>query len=621
MSRPPARLTRGLPALALGSALFWFPAFALVAQEPAPKADEPAKKVEKSDEPEKKAEVPGLVKEDSADEVARKAADSAKDQAKAKADDPIERIKKEGLDRSQVMATLSHLTDVIGPRLTASPAMKRANEWTRDQMTEWGLENAHLEPWGPFGRGWTLKRFSIQVSDPQCIPLIAYPKAWSPGFDAPVTSPLVHFDVKTESDFARYAGKLKGAIVLVSGPREVPARFQPLAHRVDDAELLSMANAEGPATRRPRADGPGRPGGPNATAAGQPKVSDRMSQMRADRDLNRKKMAFLVENGAIALLDSSAQGDGGTLFVAQAGVPNAGPDDAAPDARRPSAWDKDAKIPPQVTLAKEHGNRLIRMMERGEQLKVTLDLSVEFHENDDLMGFNTLAEITGTDLKDEVVMLGGHMDSWHSGTGATDNAAGVAVAMEAARILKALDLKPRRTIRVALWSGEEQGLFGSLAYAKEHFGEAEGPSQGFGGGGGTTPKVKVKPAHEHFSAYYNLDNGTGKIRGIYLQGNEATRAIFRPWLAPFREMGAATITSATTGGTDHLAFDGIGLPGFQFIQDPVEYDTRTHHSNQDLYDRAQADDLKQASVIMAAFVYNTAQRDEKIPRKPIDVVK
>ncbi|WZO99960.1 M20/M25/M40 family metallo-hydrolase [Isosphaeraceae bacterium EP7] len=620
MSSLPVRLPRAMLALAFGSALFWLPTLALVAQEPAPKADEPAKK---ADDPAKKAEVPGPVKQETADEVAKKAADTAKDQAKAD-EDPIERIKKEGLERSQVMATLSHLTDVIGPRLTASPAMKRANEWTRDQMTEWGLVNAHLEPWGPFGRGWTLKRFSIQVSDPQCIPLIAYPKAWSPGFDAPVTAPLVYFDVKTESDFSKYAEKLKGAIVLVSGPREVPARFQPLGHRIDDAELLTLANADGPAARRPRADGPGGPNRPatGTAVAGQPSVPDRMAGMRADRELNRKKMAFLMESGAIALLDSSPQGDGGTIFVAQASVPNPGPANAGPDAKRPSAWDKDAKIPPQVTLAKEHANRLIRMIEKGEQLKVTLDLSVQFHEDDELMGFNTLAEIPGTDLKNEVVMLGGHMDSWHSGTGATDNAAGVAVAMEAARILKALDLKPRRTIRVALWSGEEQGLFGSLAYAKEHFGQVDGPSPGFGGGGGgAPPKVKVKPEHETFSAYYNLDNGTGKIRGIYLQGNEATRAIFRPWLAPFREMGAATITSATTGGTDHLAFDGLGLPGFQFIQDPVEYDTRTHHSNQDLYDRAQADDLKQASVVMAAFIYNTAQRDEKLPRKAIEVVK
>jgi len=258
------------------------------------------------------------------------------------------------------------------------------------------------------------------------------------------------------------------------------------------------------------------------------------------------------------------------------------------------------------------------MIRQGETLKIALDLAVQFH--DDAEVFNTVAEIPGTDLKDEVVMLGGHMDSWHSGTGATDNAAGVSVAMEAVRILKALDLKPRRTVRIALWSGEEQGLLGSQAYVKEHLGQIGDGSRAsaLAGllGAGRPAKVTTKPGYETFSAYFNLDNGTGKVRGIYLQGNEAVRTIFRPWLAPFREMGASTLTIANTSGTDHQSFDGIGLPGFQFIQDVVEYDSRTHHSNQDLFDRIQADDLKQASAIMAAFVYNTANRDEKLPRKP-----
>jgi Zn-dependent M28 family amino/carboxypeptidase len=225
-------------------------------------------------------------------------------------------------------------------------------------------------------------------------------------------------------------------------------------------------------------------------------------------------------------------------------------------------------------------------------------------------------------------MLGGHLDSWHSGTGATDNAAGCAVAMEAARILKALGVKPRRTIRVALWSGEEQGLIGSRQYVNQHFAERQAPpaqpgqpppppTPGFQGRGGPQGPILLKPAHEKFSVYFNLDNGTGKIRGVYLQGNEAARPIFRAWLEPFRDLGAATLTISNTGGTDHLSFDGVGLPGFQFIQDPVEYDTRTHHSNMDVWDRIQADDMKQASVIMTAFVYNAAMRDEKFPRKPL----
>jgi Zn-dependent M28 family amino/carboxypeptidase len=284
-------------------------------------------------------------------------------------------------------------------------------------------------------------------------------------------------------------------------------------------------------------------------------------------------------------------------------------------------------------LAIEHYNRILRMLQAGEPVKMAVDLAVEFHD-EDLMGYNTIAEIPGTDLKDEIVMLGGHMDSWHSGTGATDNAAGVAVAMEAVRIIQALGLKPRRTIRVALWSGEEQGLLGSRAYVAQHFGSMQNPATsaapatggantaGNGAGNGNAastrngPMLVKKPDYDKLSAYFNLDNGTGKIRGVYLQGNEAVRPIFRQWLAPFREMGATTLTIANTGGTDHLPFDAIGLPGFQFIQDEIEYSSRTHHSNQDVFDRIQADDMKQASTIMAAFVYQTAMLDQKLPRKP-----
>lgn len=333
----------------------------------------------------------------------------------------------------------------------------------------------------------------------------------------------------------------------------------------------------------------------------------------------------MIEEGVAAVLDPSGMGDAGTLFVSQALAPSAaplgGPPAAdAPPVRRPSVWDKDApKNVPQVTVSKEHYNRLVRMVQAGEKLTITLDLAVEFQDKD-LMGYNTVAEIPGTDLKDEVVMLGGHMDSWHSGTGATDNAAGCAVGMEAVRIIKALGLKPRRTIRIGLWSGEEEGLLGSRGYVKEHFGFLGDGTQGamFGGGaaGGAPPKLTTKPEYDKFSSYFNFDNGGGKIRGIYLQGNDGVRPIFREWLQPFRDMGAATITISNTGGTDHQSFDGIGLPGFQFIQDDLDYDTRTHHSNMDVFDRIIAEDMKQASVIMAAFVYNAAMRDEKLPRKP-----
>lgn len=546
------------------------------------------------------------------------------------ANDPIERIKEEGLKHSQVMATLSYLTDVIGPRLTGSPNLKRANEWTRDKLASWGVSNAHLEAWGPFGRGWSLKRFSIQVIEPQCIPLIGFPKAWSPGTEGVLTAPVVFFDAKTEGEFDKYKGKLKGAIVLMSPIREVPAHFEPLAARKTDTELLDLADAAEPVARGNRGRGGAR-GGPVAVAAnGAPGAAappaGRMGRMmspefRAQMELTRKKMLFLAGEEPAMLVEVSNQGDGGTFFVQSATIPSSTPMPAPgerPAGRRVSPWEKDApKIIPQVVLSKEHYNRLVRMCEAGEKLTLAVDLQVQFH-NDDPMAYNTIAEIPGTDLKDEIVMLGGHMDSWHSGTGATDNGAGVAVAMEAMRILKKLDLKPRRTVRIGLWSGEEEGLLGSRAFVTQHFGKT--PANMFGAPASETAAAKEgtaeKPEFAHFSGYFNLDNGTGKIRGVYMQGNEGVRPLFRKWLQPFKDMGASTLSLSNTGGTDHLSFDGIGLPGFQFIQDEIEYSSRTHHSNQDVFDRIQADDMKQAAVIMASFVYNTAMMDQKLPRKP-----
>jgi carboxypeptidase Q len=540
------------------------------------------------------------------------------------ATDPIVRIKDEGMNRSQVMQTLSYLSDVIGPRLTASPNMKRANEWTRDTLTKWGLQNAHLESWGPFGRGWSLKRFSAQVIEPQGIPLIAYPKAWSPGTNGTLSADVVYFDAKDENDLARFKGQLKGRIVLTNPIREVKAHFETQGTRRDEKNLLSLANAP-----LPRSGGRGGFGG------------NRNAEFLALQQFNAKKQQFFVDEGAALLVDVS-RGDGGTLFVQQATVaqpfsPNAfGPN--AP--RRINAYDKDApKIVPQIVVAVEQYNRIVRMIQAGDKVKMEVNLAVEW-QNRDLNGYNTIAEIPGTDpqLKDEVVMLGGHMDSWHSGTGATDNGAGVAVGMEAVRIIQALGLKPRRTIRIALWSGEEQGLLGSRAYVAQHFGKMETPATTAGNGasatrpgGGdgaapTTPATPVLvklPDYDKLAGYFNLDNGTGKIRGVYLQGNDAVTSIFRQWLTAFQDRPnenvwqAQTLSLSNTGGTDHLSFDGIGLPGFQFIQDEIEYDTRTHHSNMDVFDRIQADDMKQAATIMAAFVYQTATRDEKLPRKPM----
>lgn len=515
------------------------------------------------------------------------------------ANDPIARIKDEGMNRSQVMQTLEYLSDVIGPRLTASPAMKRANEWTRDRLTAWGLQNAHLEAWGPFGRGWTLKKFSAQIVAPQAIPLIAYPKAWSPSVKGTLTGDVVYIDAIDEAGLERYRGKLKGAIVLMSAPRELKARFEPLAERRDEKDLLRLADAPDPATQ-PRRD-----------------RFQQTPEQRAASMFAAKELQFVTDEGAALLVDSSRDGDGGTIFVQSANVQQPYLENRF-DPKRIQPWAKDApQIVPQIVVATEQYNRMVRMIQAGEKLKMVVDLAVEFQEQD-LMGYNTIAEIPGTDLKDEIVMIGGHMDSWHAGTGATDNGAGVAVAMEAVRILKALNLQPRRTIRIGLWSGEEQGLLGSRAYVAEHLGVLGDGSPGAATTAlleGKSLPVTPKGEYQNFDAYFNLDNGTGRIRGVYMQGNEAMRPIFREWLAPFKEMGADTLSVANTGGTDHLSFDAIGLPGFQFIQDNIEYESRTHHSNQDVFDRIQAEDMKQAATIMAAFLYNTAMRDGKLPRK------
>ncbi|MEZ5347060.1 MAG: M20/M25/M40 family metallo-hydrolase [Pyrinomonadaceae bacterium] len=519
----------------------------------------------------------------------------------------IEKIKAEGMgENSQVMKTMSYLTDVIGGRLTNSPSMKRANEWTRDTMAKWGMQNAHLEAWGPFGRGWTLKEFSAQAVSPQAFPVIAFPKAWSPSTKGEVTGDVVLLSYKTEADLAKYKGKLKNAIVFVSSPRSLEADFDGMGARFTDAELLAMANAPDPA---------------RSTGGGFNLSPERIKQILESRALTMKALNMLIEEGAAVMVDNSSKGSGGTVFVSGATVAGDPPKSIEDlfGRRGTSAWDKEAesKMVPQMTMATEDYNRISRMIGFGEKVRMTVNIQTQYHD-EDLMGYNTIAEIPGTDplLKDEIVMLGAHLDSWHGSGGATDNAAGSAVAMEAARILLATGLKPRRTVRVALWSGEEQGLNGSREYVAKHFGEMQGGGGRFAALTGAGPgKLVKKPAYEKFSAYYNMDNGTGKFRGVYLQGNAAVAPIFRVWLEPFAKMGASTLTMQNTGGTDHLSFDAIGLPGFQFIQDTIEYSTRTHHSNQDNYDRIQADDLKQNATIMAAFVYQTAMMDGKIPQK------
>ncbi|HXG65275.1 MAG TPA: M20/M25/M40 family metallo-hydrolase [Blastocatellia bacterium] len=500
--------------------------------------------------------------------------------------DVVAKIKEEGLQRSQVMDLLSYMTDVHGPRLTASPQYKAAAEWAKQKLASWGLQNAHLEAWGPFGRGWSLEGFTISMVEPDFSPIIAYPKAWSPSVAA--RGKVVYLDAKTEADLDKYKGKLKGAIVLIAPPRPVKAHFEPEATRQTDKDLLAMADFD-----------------PASAPQRQFRFSD---EMRAAMALTNKKLELCASEGAAVVLEPG-RGDGGNLFVQSATIPQ--PVDTPREQRR-SPWAKDAPpIVPQIVVAVEHYNRLIRMLARNATPTLDINLKTRYHDQD-LMGYNVIAEIPGADpaLKDEIVMVGGHYDSWHGGTGATDNAAGSAVAMEVMRIIQTLGLKPRRTIRIGLWGGEEQGLHGSRQHVAQHYGKRAGGSP-------DNPQFELKPAHEKFSVYFNLDNGTGKIRGVYLQGNEAARPIFRTWLAPFKDMGATTLTSMNTGGTDHLAFDAVGLPGFQFIQDEIEYDTRTHHSTQDVYDRIQEDDMKQAAVIIASFAYHAAMRDKRLPRKPL----
>ncbi|MDA0987224.1 MAG: M20/M25/M40 family metallo-hydrolase [Bacteroidetes bacterium] len=532
----------------------------------------------------------------------------------------IKKIKDEGLNNSKVMETMSWLTDVYGPRLTWSPGYKKAADWAKNEMIKSGLENVHFENFAPVGKGWTLKKFSANIVNGNPFPLIAHPKAWSPGTKGTIKSDLVYFKVDKEEDFEKYKGKLKGAVVLVSEPREITAHFNPGAKRQTEIDLLKLANAAMPTPTPPRQ----RP--QQAQAARQQTDSTTRTMLRGfgmsdsaitrflqTQALSGKKVEFILQEGALAVFEQGRKGDGGTIFVQQASVPQ--PQNSSPFEPAANAYSENApQIIPQVVLASEHYNRLIRMIEKGEMPKVEMDIEVENTKADS--GFNVIAEIPGTDLKEEIVMIGAHFDSWHGGTGATDNATGSAVCMEAMRILKKIDAKPRRTIRIGLWGGEEQGLHGSRAYVAKHLGEREGAKGAMSLMTGSSGELKTKPEYEKFSVYFNNDNGTGKVRGVYMQANESARPVFRSWLAPFSEMGATTLTLSNTSGTDHLAFDGIGLPGFQFIQDQIEYDPRTHHSNMDVYDRVQADDLKQAAIIMASFAYNAAMRDEKFPRKP-----
>ncbi len=489
----------------------------------------------------------------------------------------MQKIRNEALNNSQVMDIAWNFTDGTGPRVTASPGFLKAANYAKQTLEKWGVKNVKLEPWGEFGKGWELEKSYVAMTAPYYKPLIAFPKVWTAGTNGLQNAEVVVISAKDSAGLDVYKGKLKGKIVIIDRNDTYNHSFKADAGRWTDEELDSMANVK-PST-----------GGRNQFSGDTAAMRRRREEFRAQQSLANGIRNLMKSEGIIATFSTSPRSHDGTVFV----------QGATGNPYRVT----DAESVPDLAISWEDFNTILRTVKKGIPVRLDVDIKTKFHTGD-TKGYNVIGEIPGTDLKDEVVMLGAHLDSWQGATGATDNASGSAVMMEVMRVLKTLGVQPRRTIRIALWSGEEQGLLGSRGYVKNTFGDP------------ATMQL-IQPAHEKFSAYYNIDNGTGKIRGIYLQGNEAARSIFQAWLEPFKDLGASTVTISNTGGTDHQAFDAVGLPGFQFIQDEIEYDTRTHHTNMDSYDHLLPADLKQISTIVAAFVYNTAMRDEKIPRKEL----
>lgn len=473
----------------------------------------------------------------------------------------IQKIRKEGLENSKVMDIAFQITDVSGPRLSNSPGLKRAQDWAVKQFTEWGLKNVRLESWGKFGKGWQVDKYYAATTVPYYHPIIASPKAWTPGTSGPIRSEVILIKADTVTDLDKYKGKLAGKIVMFDQMTIQPLQntYKPDAVRHPDSILHKMAQAS--------------PDAPRSRISNNNNMLAQTLRLRAVR----AAISAMLTEEKVGLVLTYARGSYGTFFTSNG-----------------ASYALDANpVSPELEVSSEDFLHILRLLRAGQPVQIEAEVKTSFYDQDP-DGYNVIAEIPGTDrkLKDEVVMIGGHYDSWHSATGATDNAAGATVMIEVMRILKAIDFKPKRTIRIALWSSEEQGLFGSKGYVAKH-------------------------SSEKISAYYNLDNGTGTVRGIYLQGNEAVRPVFTSWLAPFEDLGAKTITINNTGGTDHLSFDAVGIPGFQFIQDPMDYNTRTHHSNQDTFDRLVEDDLKKSATIIASFVYHTSQRAAPIPRKPL----
>ncbi|MFC7301450.1 M20/M25/M40 family metallo-hydrolase [Cognatiluteimonas weifangensis] len=501
--------------------------------------------------------------------------------------DMVSRIRQEAFHHSQVMQTLGELTEGIGPRLTNSPAMDKANAWARGKFEGWGLANVHDEAFEDFGRGWEFSQASVEMLAPRALPLFALPKAWTPGTDGPVEGEAIAVAFKTKADLEKYAGKLRGRIVFLDELRAYKPGTEADFQRHDEASLEDLQEFAVPADRR---DDRAR----------------RIKEYRERQDLAQAVRRFLVEQGALAAISISDR-DNGIVRATGGGSRKAG----------------EAVGVPELGMIAEHYNQVMRALEEGQSVRLRLQADSRFTTAEDRAGYNTLAEIPGSGPRaNEVVMLGAHMDSWHTATGAADNGAGVAVMMEAMRILKAVGARPRRTIRVALWSGEEQGLVGSGDYVAQHLAAYPQPSD---------PAQKDlpsflrenrgalqrKPAYDRFSAYFNLDNGSGRIRGIYAQENLAAMPIFEAWLKPFADVGATVVVSRNTGSTDHISFDRVGLPGFQFVQDRLDYSTNVHHTNLDTYDHVSPEDMKQAAAIVASVVYHAAMREQKLPRKAL----
>ena len=495
--------------------------------------------------------------------------------ARAPGADEIAFLRQHGLEQSQVMDHLSWICDVHGPRLTGSKNLRNAQEWAKGAFTRFGLQNARSEPWGPFGRGWRCDHALVEVVGSNPWQVIAFPKAWSPSLPARVEAEVVYVAEASAEELASL--DLAGKVVLIDTPRDVKEPFDATSKRLDAEALLGLADQR---------------------AASRPARNARQGDFQAGFVRRDAMLRIVAAKKPAAIFDRAGKGDYGTVFVQGASVIS---EPGKPRDQQPRARDEGTEVIPQFTLAVEHYNRMVRLLLKRLAVRVAVELHCTFFA-DDLHEYNVLAELPGSGP--EIVMLGAHFDSWQAGTGCTDNGCGSAVVLEAGRLLALLakekGVTPRRTIRFALWSGEEQGLLGSRAYVTQHFGSRDGTRL---------------PEHELLAGYFNLDNGTGRVRGVYLQGNEKVAPIFREWLKPFHDLGASTLTLDDTGGTDHLAFDAVGLPGFQFIQDPVSYDPKTHHSNMDVWDHAVADDLRQAATIMAAFAWHTAQRAEKLPRK------